>query len=290
MCCEFIDYFKFKKYKKHLLIFIIKGLMELLSVIEDIKKVYIYTRVSTEKQVKGDTDKYDTYGLGMEAQVQICIRFYQDQIEDQLRMIPEIVSDVGSTFNDQGKMPKFDSMLESLPENSLILIVDVSRLGRNIYHSVRNYEIIEQKKSWLYSVNENKVFGKVRADDLFFFNKTIEAESFSLNKSSNTKAIFDIIRSNGGYVGGIPFGMKLERGPRGVHKLKRDSKQNMIIKKVITMYTRGIKVSDIEKVLANNPANNYRGKPITKSLISRTIRKYKLEQQVVTNEMAEMGV
>lgn len=264
--------------------------MELISLIENIKMVYIYTRVSTEKQVKGETNKHDTYGLGMEAQVEICIKFYQEQIEHELRMIPEIISDVGSTFNDQGKMPNFDSMLENLPEGSLILIVDVSRLGRNIYHSIKNYEIIEQKKSWLYSVNENKVFGKIRADDLFFFNKTIEAESFSLNKSVNTKAIFEIIKSKGGHVGGIPFGMKLEKGEHGIHKLKRDTKQGLIIKKVITMYTRGIRVGEIEKVLANNPNNKYRGRPIKKSLISKIVRKYKLEQNTVTRGLSDINL
>lgn len=262
--------------------------MELSTLVTDIKHIYIYTRVSTEDQVKGGKSKHDDYGLGMQAQVEICSNFYNENLEFDLRTTPQIISDVGSTFNDQGKMVNFDLLLKNLPEKSLIMIVDVSRLGRNIYQTTRNYEIIEKAKSWIYSVNENKIFGKDRGDDLFFFGKSLEAESFSINKSSNTKAIFKIIKDKGGYIGGIPFGMRLRKGKGGVHKLERNPKQSMTIKKIITMYTRGIRVGDIEKSLANNNANNYKGKPIKKSLISRIVRKYKLEQAAISGNIANM--
>lgn len=253
---------------------------------KEINKVYFYTRVSTEKQVKENGED----GVGLEAQVMICSSFYSKHFESTLRIIPEIVNDVGSTFNNQNKMPNFDSMVESLPERSLIIIVDISRLGRNVYHTFRNYEKIEQSRSYIISVSDGKVFNRSRMDDLHFFNKSVAAETFSTEKSANSKAIVQIIREKGGYVGGIPFGMRLKKGKHGVHKLERKPNEQIIIKKIITMYLRGIRVSDIHKSLTNNPNNKYRGRPITKSLCSIIIRKYKNEQNKLHFELNNMNI
>lgn len=254
--------------------------------VNKINKVYFYTRVSTEKQVKEDGQD----GVGLEAQVQICSRFYQTHFENQLRMSPEIVFDVGSTFNNQNKMPNFDAMVENLHVGSLIIIVDISRLGRNVYHTFRNYEKIEQSKSFIISVSDGKIFNKSRMDDLHFFNKSVAAEAFSTEKSVNTKAIIELIRERGGHVGGVPFGMKLKRGKHGVHKLEKNPKEQMIIRKIITMYSRGIKLSDIHRSILNNPNNKYRGKPINKSLVCSIIRKYKNEQRHVSDDIDRMNI
>lgn len=167
-----------------------------------VSEIYIYIRVSTEKQV----NENGINCIGIQAQVNICKKFINARLS-YLNKIPIVISDVGSTFNNQKAMKNFDQLMENLSRYSLILVTDVSRLGRNIYHSFRNYETIEKNNSFIISVNDNKMFGDIRSNDIHFFNKSIEAESFSLEKSINMKARNEIIREAGGHIGGFPFGM-----------------------------------------------------------------------------------
>lgn len=252
----------------------------------EIEKVYFYIRVSTKKQVNVDNE----YNIGIQAQAAICAKYYKRYLEGSLALIPEIVSDVGSTFNNQDSLPNLDRMLRELPEKSLILITDVSRLGRNVYHSIRNYEIIEKSKCYVIAVNENKIFGKYRQDDLYFFQKTIEAESFSIEKSINTKARIELIRERGGHVGGIKFGKRLKKSVNGLHRIENNPKEQLIIRKIIGMHIKKYSGASIKRCLDNNPSNKYRNKPISQGLVYKIIKDYRREQKNLTDHFNTLNV
>lgn len=259
-----------------------------------IKNVYIYTRVSTKNQV-GTNDEYN---VGIETQNFICRDYYTEKLEDIIsenedsNPVPTYVQEVGSSFNNEDKLVELTRLIESLPMRSVILISEITRLGRNIYQVIEKvYKPVERKKSLIISVNDEKVFGYNRSDDLYFFQKTIQAESQSIDRSIDSKKRAEIAKRRGSYVGGIPYGMKLKRDNRNkIHKLVRDPKQGAIIRKIIGYYSRGSTPKQIAQILENDPRNKYRGKPITKSLVARIIKNFKKEQNELIDGVSNVTI
>ena len=261
--------------------------MDSLITTEKVENVFIYTRVSTKKQV----GQNNAYTIGLEAQKQICLDYYNEKFNHNLNITPIFVEDVGSSFNNEDVLKNLDNMIEDLPEKSLIFIAEISRLGRNVYQVIgKVYKPVESKSSFIVSVNDEKIFGYQRADDLYFFNKTIQSEGISIDKSIDSKKRSDLVKRAGGYVGGVPFGKKLKRESNGLHKLVRNSKEETIIRKIIKYYSNNIGPTKIAQILSNDPANKYRGKPISKCLCSHVIRKYKDEQKSLINSLSDIRI
>lgn len=244
---------------------------------EGVLRVYIYSRVSTKKQV----DEKGEYGIGIQAQKEILSAYYASDLSDQLNLEPEFVSDVGSSFNDKDKLVNLDRLIEEMPTHSLILVHDISRLGRNVYQVFGNvYERVEQKNSMIYSFLEKKFFGRTRREDLDFFHATVNSEGFSIGKSEAIIALFDYVRRNGGHIGGIPYGKKIKRGSRGIHKLVNDPTQQRAIRRIKAMTDRGMKTGEIYKTLAEISTYNYRGNPVSINKIREIVRKHKTDNSI----------
>lgn len=249
---------------------------------EGINRVYIYSRVST----KGQVDENGEHGIGIQAQKEILSAYYGDDLADQLHYEPVFIQDVGSSFNNQSKLVNLDSMIAEMPVRSLILVHDISRLGRNVYQVFKNiYEPVELKQCMIFSFLENKFFGRNRREDLDFFHATINSEGFSIGKSEAMKAILDYVSRNGGHVGGIPFGKKLKRGVRGIHRLVNDPIQQRAIRRIKSMCDRGKTTREIYNTLAEFPTYNYRGKPISIHKIREIVRLHK--ESNPDNELAD---
>jgi hypothetical protein len=224
---------------------------------------FVYTRVSSKSQEGDSNDNY--LGPGIQLQNEICLNAYRGLFPR--RAVPQVRSDTGSTFNNQDKLIELDALIEDLPENSLIVIHDVSRLGRNVYQTFKKvYEPVEQKKSMIYSVTDDRVFGLDRSVDMEFFRKSVEAEAESVNKSKFARSRNEIIRRNGGYVGGVPFGMKSVKR-NGVRKLERDPSVKRIIA-AIQAYDDKTSNAQIRRDLAAKRITNH-GRIIGVSLIKR---------------------
>lgn len=237
----------------------------------------IYVRVSTFYQTgKKETGKYSS-GPALNGQIEICKRFYNDMFPN--RVDPIIVSDVGSSFNDKYKLVNLDNMINNMDENTLIIIHDISRLGRNVYQTFSNvYESVELKKSKIYSVIDKKLFGHDRLEDMDFFRQSVEAEAESAKRSAIAKERNNYIRSIGGHVGNVPFGKKVKRMKTSGEYMKRvlinDSAQQRSIRDIIRQYEKGFKVSIIKNELIRKKHTN-NGKPISIGVIRGVINKYK---------------
>lgn len=107
-------------------------------IFSDIKYIYIYTRVSTKSQV-GEINEYN---IGIQTQKEICMEYYHRNITEHIInnensiLEPNFIEEVGSSFNDEERLIKLKELIDSLPNNSLILISEISRLGRNIYQVI----------------------------------------------------------------------------------------------------------------------------------------------------------
>lgn len=233
----------------------------------------IYIRVSTSHQTGERDDANYSSGPALDGQRQICLNYYRENFPG--RPEPEVISDVGSTFNDKYKLVNLDRLMERLNENSLIIIYEISRLGRNVYQTFGQvYECVELKKSMIYSVIDNKLFGVNRLADMDFFRQSVEAEAESARRSETAKSRNAYIRSIGGYIGTVPFGKQVRRMATEGNYQKRvlvnnPNEQRAIgIIKTMNIQNRGI--SEIYQRLLNEGFTN-KGKRISKATIRKVI-------------------
>ena len=261
--------------------------MDFVAIYKKVEHVYIYTRVSTKKQV-GETNVFNT---GIEAQKQICLDYYNEKFRPNLNIEPEIISETGSSFNNEDILVNLDKLIETIPKKSMILIAEISRLGRNIYQVIeRVYKPVEIQESYIISVNDQKVFGYERGDDLYFFTQTIQAESFSIIKSVDTKKRNRLMVNMGGYVGGIPFGKKTRKLDNGVRVLVSKPTEEALIRRIIGYHNKNYTVPRIYELLSNNPRNKYRGKCISKSLIRSILKRYAIELDNAADSFVELNI
>ena len=164
----------------------------------NISNIVIYCRVSSKQQSD------DTH-TGLKTQYSICLEYIKKN--DTYKNIDiGVIEEIGSSFNNQNALMKLDKILTIMQDNTLILIHDTSRFGRNIYQTNRDCEKVELKKSYIISVTEQICFGLNRITDQTFFQKLNEAEMFSNIQSERAKNRYKILKENGEYVGRAPFG------------------------------------------------------------------------------------
>lgn len=254
----------------------------------------IYVRVSSVYQTGKSNDSKYSSGPVLNGQIEICKRFYNDMFPR--RLDPVVVSDVGSSFNNKNKLVNLDNMINDMEENTLIIIHDISRLGRNVYQTFSNvYESVELKKSKIYSVIDKKLFGNDRLEDIDFFRQSVEAEAESAKRSTIAKERNNYIRSIGGHVGKVPFGKKVRRIKTSGEYMKRvlinDAVQQRSIRKIIQMYNDDFKQSEIKNELAKRGYTNNE-KTITVGIIRGVINKYKNsnESNELANDLAKINI
>ena len=163
-----------------------------------ISSIVIYCRVSSAKQAD---DKH----TGLNTQKNICLKYIENN-EEYKNIEIFLIEEIGSSYNNQNALTKLDKLLETMKKNTLILIHDTSRFGRNIYQTNRDCEKVELKNSYIISVMELICFGLSRITDQTFFQKLSDAEMFSNIQSERAKNRCKIAKENGEYVGRAPFG------------------------------------------------------------------------------------
>ena len=164
----------------------------------NISNIVIYCRVSSKKQSD------DTH-TGLKTQYSICLEYIKNN-ELYKNIDIGVIEEIGSSYNNQNALMKLDKILTIMETNTLILIHDTSRFGRNIYQTNRDCEKVDLKKSYIISVTEQICFGLNRITDQTFFQKLNEAEMFSNIQSERAKNRFKILKENGEYFGRAPFG------------------------------------------------------------------------------------
>lgn len=188
--------------------------------------ICVYTRVSTRKQ---STDKKH----GLSYQKDLCKsyidKFYSSVINESYW------EDVGSSYKSKLILKEMGEMIRKLKPNTLIVVSEVSRFGRN-YKMVENVlRTIEKKKSYVVSISENLVYGISKIKNKFFIHKVIDSEKESDVLSMRVKNTHSYIKRNGGYVGKAPFGYKIAKNARNIPILKENPEDFRIIDSIVNL-------------------------------------------------------
>ena len=193
--------------------------------ISNLCEVYIYYRVSTNGQA--DHERY-----GLTNQTNTC-EHYSRQIFKKNENQINYYCDIGSSYNDKNKLKQQVKMVNQLCYGSVILIHDVSRLGRNIGQVFKILQKVRNAGSYIISLEDNVCYGKTRLLDKKFWYKIIEAEESSDKKSSRMINHIESVRAQGGHIGATPYGYKKEK-MNGISRLCKDIVEQKAIKTILT--------------------------------------------------------
>jgi len=182
-------------------------------------EIYVYTRVSTRAQAIGNN--------GLKNQRELCDNYIKT---NKLEKFPiKYYSDIGSSYNDKNILINLNKMIKKIFPRTLILIGDISRLGRNSFQVFSVLRKIKQKNSYIFSVDDNLTFGLDRFTDKKFYHKIIDAEYSSDMKSEKTTNRINFIKKNKGYIGNKPmYGKKILKKNNIPYICKNDEEVNII--------------------------------------------------------------
>jgi len=160
-------------------------------------KLIIYSRVSSKKQYNDAN--------GLDYQDMVC----ENYIKEIFGINSEEVNyycDVGSSYNSIFRLKDLNLMIKDLVPNSIIVVSEISRLGRNVCQVIPMFKKIRDKKCWVISVTEGLCFNKSRLMDKQIYQKIVDAERESDLISMRTSNANKLIKLNGGHVGRVPYG------------------------------------------------------------------------------------
>ena len=226
--------------------------------------ICVYTRVSTIKQ---STD--EKYGLSY--QKELCknylSKFYSSTMNESRW------EDIGSSYKSKFILREMGEMIRKLKPNSLILIAEVSRLGRN-YKMVENVlRTVEKNKSYVVSISENLVYGMTKIMNNEFIHKVIDSEKESDVLSMRIKNIHSYIKRNGGYIGKAPFGYKIVKNSRNIPILKENPEDFKIIDYIVDLTNDCYRYDEIANIM-NSKKIFFKNKSWTSIKIKDILKKF----------------
>ena len=205
------------------------------------KNIFIYTRVSTYKQSSKTVSLINQYD--------VCKKYITSNYITQNVFHYQ---DIASSYNNKKALRRQKAMIKNISQNDLIIIYDISRLGRNIYQVIDFLEKIRNKGTTIYSVEDNLFYGKDKLIDNLFLYKVIKSKEYSDCLSNKTKTTQTFIKENGGHVGKVPYGYKLSHTD-GIPKLVIENDEQKIIKLIINKHDNELlSFNDITNYLNNN--------------------------------------
>ena len=216
--------------------------------IANITRVNIYFRVSTVKQSHDQRSGFDK-------QTYEC----EEYSKNVLKFRGEIgyYCDIGSSYNNKCILKQQNKMLKDLEYGSLILIHDVSRLGRNILQVQKLLFKVRERNCFIISVIDKVCYGKSRLQDKKFWYKIIESEEASDKKSYNTTRYIRNIQQKGGHIGRAPFGYAVQK-MNNIPRLIKDDEEQKALKFIKQEIRKGRSYSHIAEDLNVN-FNDKRG-------------------------------
>lgn len=247
-----------------------------------INDVFVYCRVSTRAQ-------YNDSKNGIDKQYEACERYVNCALNKQINYYHH---DVGSGYNNKTILREMNKMINILSYNDVIVIHDVSRLGRNIEIAFKMLSKIRRKGCYIISVTDNVCYGKTRLLDKKFWYKIIAAEEDSDKKSERMKARIARIREKGGFLGIPPFGYGTQK-MNGVPRLVKKPEEQSAIKIIKSLRNKSKTGWQIANVL--NSSCNKRGKRWTEDNVNNVdvnakYQHYKLKSKKLEESMEDLRI
>jgi len=164
--------------------------------------IYIYLRVSTKSQ--------QTESNGLDNQKSICEQYIKENYGPISNLNIEYYNDVASSYNNPNALTNLNKLIRKINSNSIIIVGDVSRLGRNCFQVFTLLRKIKKLNSIIVAVNDELIYNNSnRLIDKKFYNKIIEAEHSSDLKSIKSKERAQYIKKNNGYLGKAFYGTQI---------------------------------------------------------------------------------
>ena len=163
-----------------------------------IEKIFIYCRVSTLKQADN-----------IDEQHKLCFDWIKNNFNENILI--DYYYDIKSTYNNENALTSQNSMLKKLNKNNLIVIKDISRLGRNEFQCINVLKKVKNKNAYIFSVEENLCYNDEFISNNCFLKKIADSKLFSDNLSLITKLRNSGIKKVGGHIGKTSYGYKLEK-------------------------------------------------------------------------------
>jgi len=229
-------------------------------------KIYVYLRVSSRTQINKTN--------GIKDQYNICSDYLKKNFKSQSA---DYYEEIGSSYNNKNKLLLLNKIIRKLESNSVLIIRDISRLGRNSFQVFSLLQKIKKLNCYIISVNDNISFNYSRLMDKTFYYKIIDAEKDSdLKNVVMTKHIAKI-KQYGGFFGKPPFGT-IKFKINGIPKLFKNQTEIKIINLLKKMYNKDKNISKIIQKLNSNKIL-YRGNKnwsnyIVKNLLNRNLNKF----------------
>lgn len=224
-------------------------------------KIYVYLRVSTRSQVNQSD--------GLDTQNKICSEYIKNNFKGYM---VEYFSEIGSSYNNKSNLPILNKIMRKLEPESLLLVRDISRLGRNTFQVFRLLQKIKKMNSHIIAINENMCYNYTRLMDRDFSHRIIDSE-----RDSDKKYLFTIKRNNfikksGGYLGKAPWGtikIKINEIPY----IFKNPIEYLIIDLMKELYVKEKNIQSVVDYLNKNNILNRNGKLWKENTIKNILNK-----------------
>lgn len=229
---------------------------------ESTESYHIYTRTST----MGQTEER----FGREYQVSLCENFLKTKFNVNARNVYHL-HEIGSSYNQKNKLIDLKEKVEDVEEYSLIVVSEISRLGRDAFQVFDVLKSAYDNKCRIISVMEKLIFNLDRKMNTLFYEKVIDSIKESDRLSNRVMAAQDMIRANGGHIGRAPYGMKLvkKKLPNGklINIIEPNKIEQQVKTKIRALYNQTHSLVDTRREIYRHIATN-RLKPLSAFMIN----------------------
>lgn len=204
----------------------------------------VYLRVSTRKQSLD-------IKCGLPQQKLLCDQWINNSSSLNKSNI-SYWEDIGSSYKNEKVLTEMNQMLKKMRPKSLIIISEVSRLGRSKNMVMKILKNVLNKKSGIYSVGENLTFGIGKILNKKFISRIEDSEKESDTLSMRVKNSQYYIKTNGGHIGKPPFGYKVVRNYKNIPVLQENPEHFKLIDTMIRLVDESLAYSQIANLMNNN--------------------------------------
>lgn len=228
--------------------------------------IYVYLRVSTRAQT------YKSNGL--EEQKEICLDYIKKNYSTLTSSV-EFYTDVGSSYNNKNTLSNLNKIIRkiSICSNALLLVRDISRLGRDTFQVFNLLRRIKKTNSHIVGIEENLCYNYSRLMDRKFSHSIIDSEECSDVKSIKSRNRINQIKSYGGYIGRVPYGCIVIK-KNNIPYIYKNPMEINVIKMIKIVYLKYLNVEKTVKYLNDKNIKYRNGEEWNETKISNHLKKY----------------